>query len=141
MLIKTINRAFSKITFYIRAQELKGIKLFGMNVTDREINYLSWIVENNNKKNLTRLAKELGVKKGTLSNNIKLLIEKKLLIKKEDPKDKRKVVITPTDKGKEYMKYYSKIHVKIQKTLLSVLNEKEIEQLLEMGLRINKTLD
>lgn len=139
-MIKTINKAFSKITYFIRAQELEGIKANKMNVSDKELNYLAWVADNNNKKNLTTLSEELGVKKGTLSNNIKLLLDKELLVRKIDPIDKRKVLLTPTEKGQEYIKLHKKFHAKIQKRLLSLLSEEELNVLTELGIRISTSI-
>lgn len=138
MTIVEVNRGFTKIKAKIRELELNAIRNNDLGITEKEWNYLVWIVENQD-KTITELAGILGIGKGTLSNNLKALIKKKLLVKTAAA-DKRFINLTPTEKGIKYINLHKKEHEKIKAALLKVLTPKEFESLVLIGRKLEKEL-
>lgn len=130
--ITIINRGFTLIKSKIRQSELEAIKKHKLDVSELQWNYLVWVTENKDMK-MSDLAKTLGVQKGTLSNNIKQLEGKKLIIKK--PKG-RMLVIETTQKGEKYIKLHHIVHAEIRKELEKVLSVNEIESLISIGNKV-----
>lgn len=137
--IKEINRTFFLIKQKIRRFETEGIKSMNLDIKQKEFNYLVWICERG-RKTLSELAKELFVEKGTISNAITRLINKKLLTKQQSRADKRKVYLVPTEKGKKYLQAHNDIHDEINKRLTSVFTEKELQTLLKLGYKASSKL-
>ncbi|MGO1369951.1 MAG: MarR family winged helix-turn-helix transcriptional regulator [Senegalia sp. (in: firmicutes)] len=73
------------------------------------------------------LGNYLGMRKGSLTSLIDSLIEKELLTREIDKKDRRKYLLSLTEKGENYMKYQKEIFDDAMKILYENLNEKEIE--------------
>ena len=132
MNIRDINRGFTIIKSKIRSAELEAIKANNLDISELQWNYLVWVSENTNLK-ITDLAKVLGVQKGTLSNNIKYLVEKKLLTKSDNG---RLVKINVTTKGREYIRLFTETHNKIRDELLKVINEDELASLVKIGTKL-----
>ena len=132
----TINRGFSIIKSKIRKLELEAIKKNNLDVSDIQWNYLIRVMENRNMK-LSDLAKKLGVQKGTLSNNIKILLSKKL-IKKE--KTNNKTTLNATEKGIKYIKIHKKTRALMEKALRKVISEEELNTLIKIGIKIQDNL-
>ena len=109
--IYVINRGFTIIRAKIRALELESIRKNKLDVSDVQWNYLIWLSESKGIK-MNELANKLGVQKGTLSNNIKVLISKKLITKEDIG---RITLITPTKKGLEYIELHRQTHILIGK--------------------------
>ena len=140
--IKIINRGLNIIKNKIRTIELEQIKKEGLQITEKELNYLVWIDENNH-INHTELSKVLGVTKGTLSTNIKLLIKKGLIIKtnnNENFKDKRIKKITVTSIGKKYINFFNSVHEKIYDKLVYILGDNGVKDLINIGKDIRDKL-
>ena len=132
----TINRGFSIIKSKIRNLELEAIKKNNLDVSDIQWNYLIRVMENRAMK-LSDLAKKLGVQKGTLSNNIKILLNKKL-IKKE--KEDNKITLNATEKGIKYIKIHKKTRALMEKALRKVISEDELKTLIKIGIKIQDNL-
>lgn len=130
--VTIINRGFTLIKSKIRQSELNAIRKHRLGVSELQWNYLVWVTENKDMK-MSDLAKTLGVQKGTLSNNIKQLENKKLIIKK--PKG-RMLVIETTKKGDEYIELHHIVHAKIRKELEKILSVEEIESLMSIGNKV-----
>lgn len=126
---KVINRGFVEIYGKIREAELEVIRKKDLDITVTQWNYLVWLSEHPN-KTITDLSKILGIQKGTLSNNIKFLIKKDLVKKKEVG---RLINIHPTEKGREYIAIHEQIHNLIHNKMSSVLTDEEMEQLEIIG--------
>ena len=131
-----MNRGFTEIKAKLREFELLAIKKHKLIVTDKEWNYLIWISENNN-LTITELAKKLGIGKGTLSNNLKSLVNKKLLTK-EKGEDKRLINLTPTPLGKKYIDLHDEVHKKIKSGILKLISEDEFKTLINIGRKLIK---
>lgn len=84
------------------------------------------IIGKNNEITPTVLGRCIDMEKGSLTTLIDSLEELKLVRRKDDPEDKRKVLLYLTNKGKEYFyEQEDKFKKKIEK-IFSSLSEEEI---------------
>ena len=134
--IQIINRGFMIIKSKIRNMELEAIKKNNLDISDVQWNYLVWVVENNNMK-MGELCKMLGVQKGTLSNNVKYLLSKKLITKSNNG---RLIRIEPTKKGNKYIEIHNKTHTLIKKEMNKILSDNEIDILTNIGIKLREKL-
>jgi DNA-binding MarR family transcriptional regulator len=75
----------------------------------------------------TTLSKFINMEKGSLTTLIDSLVEKKLVVKSNDPNDRRKVLLALTSEGKEYMKTIEEQSQKGLALMVANLDEKEID--------------
>lgn len=84
------------------------------------------IGKNNNISHST-LGKYLDMRKGSLTTLIDSLVEKKLVLRELDNKDRRRYLLSLTNEGKEYMKSEQKVFKKSIYDLFEKLDENEIK--------------
>ncbi len=77
----------------------------------------------------TALSKFINMEKGSLTPLIDSLEEKKLVIRSNDPKDRRKVLLSLTSDGTEYMKTIEEHSQKGLELMVANLNDAEIIQM------------
>ncbi len=77
----------------------------------------------------TTLSKFINMEKGSLTTLIDSLEEKKLAIRSCDPNDRRKVLLSLTSAGIEYMKTIEEQSQKGLALMVANFDEKEIEQM------------
>ncbi|NQZ66267.1 MAG: MarR family transcriptional regulator [Mycoplasmatales bacterium] len=135
--INLINRVFMEIKSKIREEELDAIRKYELPISDLQWNYLVWSVEKN-KLTLTELAKTMGIQKGTLSNNLKALVNRGLITKRK--LEGKKILIEPTGEGVRYIALHQKVRKKINKKLSTILTKEELEFLIEIGLKLKEEL-
>ena len=75
------------------------------------------------------LLKVLTLKSGSVSETVKKLENQGFITKEKDERDKRKINITITDTGIEYLEENLKINSEQEKILFTSLSEKEQEDL------------
>lgn len=75
------------------------------------------------------LLEVLTLKSGSVSETVKKLENQGFITKEKDKKDKRRINITITDKGVEYLEENMKINSEQEKILFTSLSEKEQEDL------------
>lgn len=134
--INTINRVFSEIKSKLRKSELELIKKYKLPISNLQWNYLVWSVENND-LTMTELAYKMRIQKGTLSNNLKILYKKELIIK-TNVNGKMRIEATP--KGIEYIKLHQKARKNFNKKLSEMLTKDEFQELIRLGIKINKAI-
>lgn len=78
-----------------------------------------------NGKTISELAKNSCVTLATMSENIKRLENLKFVERIHDKKDRRKVYVFITEKGKKIIEAHKKIYLKYLNMLTSALNENE----------------
>lgn len=74
------------------------------------------------------LGKYLGMRKGSLTTLIDSLIEKDLVSRKIDPNDRRRYLLSLTEKGENYMQYQKSLFNDAMKVLFQNLNEEETKK-------------
>ena len=89
---------------------------------------------------LKEVERALHCAQSTAHGLVTRLEEKKLVISKGDPEDRRIRVIQITEAGKEHCRETEKKVMMLEKTLLEPLDEQEQEQFLEYLSRVKKAL-
>lgn len=77
----------------------------------------------------TALSKFINMEKGSLTTLINSLVEKNFVNRSSDPNDRRKVLLSLTSKGIEYMKTIEEQSQKGLALMIAGLDEKEIDQM------------
>jgi Transcriptional regulators len=77
----------------------------------------------------TTLSKFINMEKGSLTTLIDSLEGKKLVIRSNNPSDRRNVLLSLTFEGKEYMKTIEEQSKKGLASMVASLNEREIDQM------------
>ncbi len=78
------------------------------------------------------LSKELHVGTGRIGNALGELEAKGYVLRRQDPHDHRKVLVTLTKKGAEYAKEKAKALIRITKAAVEALGPERFEEFLEM---------
>lgn len=117
-----LTKSYSKI---IENEEVILKKL--SDITLKELRTLELIakVEKNGGNTATKIASVLGITLGTLTANIDRLIKKGLVEKDKFVGDKRTTVIYLTAMGKKTLREYKNEHLKIVKSAMENLTDKE----------------
>jgi DNA-binding MarR family transcriptional regulator len=93
---------------------------------------------------LTTLGKCLDLQKGSLTSMIDALEKEELVYRRGDPKDRRKTLISLTEKGIEYRQWFKEEIEKNASEILEKLEEEDIlayQESLRIMLEILKKLD
>jgi DNA-binding MarR family transcriptional regulator len=92
----------------------------------------------------TTLGKCLDLQKGSLTSMIDALEKEGLVYRQGDPEDRRKTLISLTDKGKEYREWFTEEIEKKTSKILEELDEENIvmyQESLQAIFKILKSLD
>ena len=99
-----LQRVVNKILFLKRKSlfRFRGVEFFPSEV------HLMLVIKEKIATNATRMAEELGVTKGAVSQGLTRLEKKGVLIKTKDPSNKNELTLTFTPFGTEVLMRYSK---------------------------------
>lgn len=100
------------------------------NLSYTEMHTISAIGENSS-KSMSEVAKELGITVGTLTIAINNLVKKGYVSRTRDELDRRVVLITLTDKGKEVCRIHDEFHTEMVKATIDGLTKEEEEFLVK----------
>lgn len=78
-------------------------------------------------KNMTSVAKTLAVTTGTLTISVNSLVKKGLVERVRSEEDRRVVLVSLSESGKQAYKYHQKFHKEMVDTALQDLSDKEKE--------------
>lgn len=138
-----IAEKFSRVVKLWHELEKKPQK-FGtdQDLYSSEIHLIETIGENNN-FSVTDIAKQLGVTKGAVSQNLKKLEIKGLTAKHADPQNSSRTIVELTSKGK--MAYYAHAHWHEQmdggfKTYMNSLEQEQMDLIYEVLSNVEKFL-
>lgn len=107
-----------------------------------EIHTLQYIMDHPG-LHISGIARELGVTRGAVSQTVKRLERKKMIIKDCSPDDNKRKIIIPTVKGKTACFYHKRAHEKhraVMSALLAGLNAGQLQFLSDFLLKFEKTL-
>ena len=98
-----LQRVVNKILFLKRKSlfRFRGVEFFPSEV------HLMLVIKEKIATNATRMAEELGVTKGAVSQGLTRLEKKGVLIKTKDPSNKNELTLTFTPFGTEVFRHYS----------------------------------
>lgn len=104
----------------------------------KDINLIEFLYKN--KRTMGEIADELNLTPGTVTTLISNLISKDLVKREYDKEDRRKIYIILTDKGNKLGENLENSHYDISSQILSSLNPKEQDKIIELMEKINKNL-
>lgn len=77
------------------------------------------------------IGKYTGMEKSSLTRMVDDLEKKGIVYRKTDPEDRRKVLVSLTDKGLNYYSYLNKITAEMADEILQFVDQKDVEDYLE----------
>ena len=90
------------------------------------------------------IGKYTGMEKSSLTRMVDNLEKKGIVYRKTDPDDRRKVLVSLTEKGMRYYNYLTKITAEMADEILKFVDEQDVEefvQSLETMVRILRKID
>lgn len=87
-------------------------------------------------KNMSAIAKELGITVGSLTTSMNALVKKEYVVRERSEQDRRVVTIRLTERGQRAYRLHRAFHMKMTRRALATLDEQEIPVLTKalMGL-------
>ena len=127
------HQIFSTIKYIIDSAAFSARRLSfvfeGEKLHSSEVHLILYISENNNQsKNATRIAEDLGITKGAVSQTVSRLERKGIIIKEKDAYNKNELKLFFTDKGKKILKNCLATQARFQQTIDMLLNDYSNEQ-------------
>lgn len=128
---KTLNHLFVKLfndiltieERFLITEEFKNISITDMHSIEA-IGY-------DTSRNMSSVAKDLGITVGTLTIAINSLVKKDYVKRIRSSKDRRVVLISLTAKGQKAYKHHEKFHKDMIEEILKIVPENEMEVLIK----------
>ena len=115
-------------------------RLASTDLTAAQGNVLFFILEHSGVHS-TRIHKQLGISRGTVSGLIKKLREKGFLTLRTAPEDERQKLIEPTDRALELKQTLDRLAARTETQIFDGFSPQEIEALLCFQMRILQNLN
>lgn len=138
--LRKLGRALAKYAIIDRKPYDFGA---GMDLYPAEIHMLT-AVDMLDGAGVTELARESGVTKGAVSQQVAKLVDKGLLAKRADPENKSRVIVTVTDAGRKASRNHLEFHKQHDKAFLdylSRLDHESYEAVAEMAEEMERWMD
>lgn len=119
---------------------VKFMKTFERNISISQIIVL-YELKGNGPQMPSRLAKKLGYTSGALTGIIDKLVKGEYIVRHASQEDRRTSYCTITDKGLEVLKEAHECGIKIHQEIFSVLDGEEIDQLINIQLKLLNHLE
>ncbi len=139
-LLQALGRAMAKYAVVDRTPFDFGV---GMELHPAEI-HLVTTVDQLDGAGVTELAREFGVTKGAVSQQVAKLVDKGLLAKRRDPDNGSRVVVTVTDLGRKASENHLRFHREHDRLFLEYLaglDDAEYETVAAMGAQMDRWMD
>ena len=127
---KVINELLVEVFNHILSIEGSKLKERGIKISMNEMHVLEAIQKTRDPA-MSNIAKRLRVTVGTLTTSVNRLVEKGYATRKREEEDKRKVIISLTEKALEALKIHDKFHEEMVAAVFSDMNLEEDEVLLQ----------
>jgi DNA-binding MarR family transcriptional regulator len=86
------------------------------------------------------VALHMAVSMPTVTGIVNRLVQANYIKRQNDPRDRRQVVIALTPKAQNFIKGFQKIIAKRWEEVLTILNEEEVEQMLNIVTKLNHVM-
>lgn len=116
----------------------KYIGELSSNISQGESGVLLYLLNVKSNVSQSELSEKLGVTMPRIVAVINTLQNKELIEKKLDPNDKRKSIISITNKGKDNIIKKKKDAIKFIENVIKELDEQEIEQYIDISKKIER---
>ncbi len=127
---KVINELLVEVFNHILSIEGSKLKERGVKISMNEMHVLEAIQKTGDPA-MSNIAKRLRVTVGTLTTSVNRLVEKGYATRKREEEDKRKVIISLTEKALRALKIHDEFHEEMLDALFSDMNLEEDEVLLQ----------
>ena len=127
---KVINELLVEVFNHILSIEGSKLKERGVTISMNEMHVLEAIKKTSDPA-MSNIAKRLRVTVGTLTTSVNRLVEKGYATRKREEEDKRKVIISLTDKAIAALKIHDDFHEEMLDALFEDTNLAEDEVLLQ----------
>jgi DNA-binding MarR family transcriptional regulator len=137
------NQIMQVVNKIIFSEKKKVMKFKGISLYPSEI-HLLLVIKDDIDSNATKIAKQLGLTKGAVSQTLSRLEKKGVILKIKDPYNKNELNLSLTDFGKEAYELCQSTKmafIEAHDELLTKLNSKEKEVVLKFLLHMEKTID
>ncbi len=88
-----------------------------------------------------KLANFIGRDKAQINRLIKELVLQKLLIKKDNPKDKRSQLLALTDSAKELIEEFTKVETELAKVMSTDIEPEKIDEFIVVSQKLKANLE
>jgi DNA-binding MarR family transcriptional regulator len=127
---KVINELLVEVFNHILSIEGSKLKERGVKISMNEMHVLEAIQKTEDPA-MSNIARRLRVTVGTLTTSVNRLVEKGYATRKREEEDKRKVIISLTEKAFGALKIHDNFHEEMLDALFSDMNLEEDEVLLQ----------
>lgn len=127
---KVVNDLLVEVFNHILSIEGSKLKEYGVKISMNEMHVLE-AVQKTNDPAMSNIARRLRVTVGTLTTSMNRLVEKGYATRKREELDKRKVIISLTDKAEKVLKIHERFHEEMLSALFEDMNIEEDEVLLQ----------
>ncbi|MDH3890483.1 MAG: MarR family transcriptional regulator [candidate division Zixibacteria bacterium] len=102
MVIEELHKVINKILFLKKKSlfQYRGVRFFPSEI------HLMLVIRDKTATNATRIAEQLGVTKGAVSQTLSRLEKKGVLLKSKDPYNKNELTLTFTPAGTKALEHY-----------------------------------
>lgn len=116
----TINELLVKLFNYILYIEGKNLKKKGVDLSMNSVHLLE-IIQNTKENTMSNIAQTAMITQGTLTTNVKKLVENGVLERYQDSQDKRITRLRLTEKGKQIVAIHDAFHKEMIDRVISDL--------------------
>ena len=127
---KVINELLVEVFNHILSIEGSKLKERGVKISMNEMHVLE-AIQKTDYPAMSNIARRLRVTVGTLTTSVNRLVEKGYATRKREEEDKRKVIISLTNKAREALKIHEEFHEEMLDALFEDMNIAEDEVLLQ----------
>ncbi|KFZ26029.1 MAG: HTH-type transcriptional regulator Hpr [Candidatus Izimaplasma bacterium HR2] len=127
---KVINELLVEVFNHILSIEGSKLKERGVKISMNEMHVLE-AIQKTDYPAMSNIARRLRVTVGTLTTSVNRLVEKGYATRKREEEDKRKVIISLTNKAREALKIHEEFHEEMLDALFEDMNLAEDEVLLQ----------
>lgn len=114
----------------IEAQDVKSFGYRDLSISEMHVIEAACQAEREGGNSARGIAGLLGVTPGTLTAAVGPLEKKGYLVRSPDPGDRRRIRISPTEKGRQAESDHRRIHEKMVESVAGLLDENEMRALL-----------
>ena len=120
--IKHISNAFIYMYNYILSAEKETLeKSIYNDLTFTEVHVIEAVGQE--ARTMTEVASKLKITMGSLTTSVNHIVQKGYIARKFDEKDRRRIYIYLTDKGRDVYKFHESFHEEIMQEIIQALQE------------------
>ncbi|WP_133471345.1 MarR family winged helix-turn-helix transcriptional regulator [Paraglaciecola marina] len=135
-----VNEALFSLMHLVRNNMSQRLKAIDQNLSPMHMKSLK-IISNIEECTGQKLANFIGRDKAQINRLIKELVLQKLLIKKDNPKDKRSQLLALTDSAKELIEEFTKVETELAKVMSTDIEPEKIDEFIVVSQKLKANLE